>query len=712
MSAMNAAVRTTSVRAARGAEACTSTASKVPTNVGRTVPAGTARFELKGSRSSFLGTASRTAGSMHPVVQSRKSASIKATLADDLGKTATQEQLDISRQSAGPSAIGENQTPPNFVSRFTDEEERKGCDILVEALEREGVDVLFAYPGGASMEIHQALTRSETITNILCRHEQGEVFAAEGYAKSTGRVGVCIATSGPGATNLVTGLADAMLDSVPMVAITGQVPRRMIGTDAFQETPIVEISRQITKHNYLVLDVNDIPRVIHEAFYLAASGRPGPVLVDIPKDIQQQMHVPNWKFSMSLTSYISRLPPPPTPAQLRPVIDQIAKAQRPVLYVGGGANGAAEEIAKFARANGIPVTTTLMGLGAVPSDEKALGTTSLGMLGMHGTVYANYAIDKADLLLAFGVRFDDRVTGKLESFATRASICHIDIDPAELDKNKEAHVAIAADILPCMRILNDMVEKENIKFDFSSWREELAEQQRKFPMTYPEMDDKIVPQYAIETLHELTEGKAIVSTGVGQHQMWSAQWYKFSEPRRWLTSGGLGSMGFGLPAALGAAAAHDGKNGRPKAVVVDIDGDGSFMMNCQELATIHVDQLDVKIMILNNQHLGMVVQWEDRFYKANRAHTYLGSRDAEFHETGDEVDIFPDLVKMAESCRVPAKRVMKKSELRAAIQEMLDTPGPYLLDVMVPHIEHVLPMIPGGGSFKDIITSGSGADEY
>ncbi|GER36300.1 acetolactate synthase [Striga asiatica] len=583
-----------------------------------------------------------------------------------------------------------------FASRFAPDEPRKGSDVLVEALEREGVTDVFAYPGGASMEIHQALTRSNVIRNVLPRHEQGGIFAAEGYARASGLPGVCIATSGPGATNLVSGLADALLDSVPLVAITGQVPRRMIGTDAFQETPIVEVTRSITKHNYLVLDVEDIPRVVKEAFFIARSGRPGPVLIDIPKDIQQQMVVPNWNQPMRLAGYLSRLPKPPNVMLLEQIVRLISESKKPVLYVGGGCLNSSEELRQFVELTGIPVASTLMGLGSYPGSDDEI---SLHMLGMHGTVYANYAVDKSDLLLAFGVRFDDRVTGKLEAFASRAKIVHIDIDSAEIGKNKQPHVSICADIKLALEGLNLILEEKACNLDFSSWREELKEQKRKFPLSFKSFDDSIPPQYAIQVLDELTGGNAIISTGVGQHQMWAAQFYKYNMPRHWLTSSGLGAMGFGLPAAIGAAVA------RPGSVVVDIDGDGSFIMNVQELATIRVENLPVKIMLLNNQHLGMVVQWEDRFYKSNRAHTYLGNPSKEY-------EIFPDMLKFAEACDIPAARVTKMGDLMAAVKQMLNTRGPYLLDVVVPHQEHVLPMIPSGGAFKDVITEGDGRTKY
>lgn len=495
----------------------------------------------------------------------------------------------------------------------------------------------------------------------------------------------------------MSGLADALLDSVPIVAITGQVPRRMIGTDAFQETPIVEVTRSITKHNYLVLDVEDIPRVVCEAFFLASSGRPGPVLIDIPKDIQQQLVIPKWDQPMRLPGYLSRLPKPPNDSHLEQIVRLISESKKPVLYVGGGCLNSSEELRQFVELTGIPVASTLMGLGAYPCSDDL----SLQMLGMHGTVYANYAVDKSDLLLAFGVRFDDRVTGKLEAFASRAKIVHIDIDSAEIGKNKQPHVSVCGDMKPALEGLNRILEKKGVscRLDFSDWRQELKEQKINYPLSFKTFGEAIPPQYAIQVLDELTNGNAIISTGVGQHQMWAAQFYKYNRPRQWLTSGGLGAMGFGLPAAIGAAVA------RPDAVVVDIDGDGSFMMNVQELATIRVENLPVKIMMLNNQHLGMVVQWEDRFYKANRAHTYLGN-------PAKESEIFPDMLKFAEACDIPAARVKNKGELRAAIQKMLDTPGPYLLDVVVPHQEHVLPMIPSGGAFKDVITEGDGRSSY
>jgi acetolactate synthase I/II/III large subunit len=393
------------------------------------------------------------------------------------------------------------------------------------------------------------------------------VFAAEGWGKCTGEVGVCIATSGPGATNLVTGLADALLDSVPMVAITGQVPRPMIGTDAFQETPIVEITRQITKHNYLVLNVEDLPRIVKEAFYLARTGRPGPVLIDVPKDIQQQLTVPDWDVTMAISGYMNRLPSAPVRQMLQPVIDAIHQSERPVAYIGGGCLDASDAVTEFLDRTGIPTVQTLMGLGTFPASRD----TAHGMLGMHGTEAANCAVDEADLLLAIGVRFDDRVTGKLETFAARARIVHIDIDPAEIHKNKVAHVPVCADARAAVPLLNTLLDDAPVDPQkFASWRDYLDGHRQKFPMRYPQRDDVIIPQWAIQALWEETKGEAIITTGVGQHQMWAAQWYPLDRPRHWVSSGGLGSMGFGLPSALGAAAAYDGPHNPSLHVVTSL----------------------------------------------------------------------------------------------------------------------------------------------
>jgi acetolactate synthase I/II/III large subunit len=570
-----------------------------------------------------------------------------------------------------------------------------GADVLVECLARHGVEVVFAYPGGASMPMHQALTRyRDVIRTILPRHEQGGIFAAEGYARVTGRPGVVMATSGPGALNLVTGLADAKMDSLPIVAITGQVPTKVIGTDAFQETPMVEVCRAITKHHYLVTDARDIARVVKEAFHLAGTGRPGPVLIDMPKDIQNTVVAdPDFDPPMDLPGY--RLPGPPDADMLRVVAAAIKASQRPIIYCGGGvvASDASNELREFAQKTGIPVAMTLQGLGSIPSDHYL----SLGMLGMHGTVYSNYAINEADLLLALGVRFDDRVTGKLSEFAKHGKIVHVDIDASEINKNKSAHIALNVDARSFLKALNPIVEPG----DYRQWHKQVDEWRAADPMTYEQRDDAILPQYVIDQLSHIAHGEFLMTTGVGQHQMWAAQWTRLKEPRTWVTSGGLGSMGFGLPAAMGAQAA------RPEALVIDVDGDGSFLMNIQELATIHCENLPVKVIVLNNQHLGMVVQWEDRFHAGNRAHTYLGPVDhpeAIGQGAGELPEVtYPDFVAISKGFGIAARQVRHKSELVDALKEMIAHPGPYVLDVLVPYQEHVLPMIPAGATVREII---------
>ncbi len=572
-----------------------------------------------------------------------------------------------------------------------------GADVLVESLARHGVEVVFAYPGGASMPMHQALTRQrDKIRTILPRHEQGGIFAAEGYARVTGKPGVVMATSGPGALNLVTGLADAKLDSLPIVAITGQVPTKVIGTDAFQETPMVEVCRAITKHHYLVQNARDIARVVKEAFHLASTGRPGPVLIDVPKDVQNTaVPNPDYDVAMDLPGY--RLPPPPSPETVREIAEAIRGSRRPIVYCGGGviASGAADELREFVNKTGIPVAMTLQGLGSIPSDHYL----SLGMLGMHGTVYSNYAINEADLLLAFGVRFDDRVTGKLSEFAKHGRIVHVDIDASEINKNKTAQLAVNSDVKSTLAALNPLVEMG----DYREWHKQIDAAREADPMAYDQRDDAIIPQYVIDQFSKIAGGDFLMTTGVGQHQMWAAQWTKFTRPRAWVTSGGLGSMGFGLPAAMGAQAAF------PDALVVDIDGDGSFVMNIQELATLYCENLPVKMIVLNNQHLGMVVQWEDRFHGGNRAHTYLGPVDhpeAVGEGSGDLPETtYPDFVTIARGFGVAARQIRKKEDVVGALQEMIAHPGPYVLDILVPYQEHVLPMIPAGGTFRDIIKS-------
>jgi len=573
-----------------------------------------------------------------------------------------------------------------------------GADIVVESLVRHGVEVVFAYPGGTSMPMHQALTRyKEKIRTILPRHEQGGSFAAQGLARSTGRPGVCMATSGPGATNLVTAIADAKLDSIPLVAITGQVPTRVIGSDAFQETPIIEVCRGITKHHYLVTDVDDLPRVIREAFHIATTGRPGPVIVDIPKDIQLSQTTPDFDAPMNLPGYRVTTRHA-QPEQLSQVVAAIKRAKRPVIYAGGGiiASEAAAELTAFAHKTGIPVTTTVMGLGGFPADDPQ----SLHFLGMHGSVYANYAVEASDLLLAFGVRFDDRVTGKLAEFAKRAKIVHIDIDPSEINKNKAAHIPIVSDIKYALAELNKIVDPCD---DLGEWYDQIEKWKQADPLTYDKNSPSILPQHAIDVLWQKTRDlDPIVAVGVGQHQMWAAQFYKFRSPRTWLSSSGLGTMGFGLPAAMGAQAAFPGR------LVIDIDGDGSFQMNIQELATCFCEKLPVKVFLINNQHLGMVVQWEDRFHAGNRAHTYLGPVEhPEAVGKGDGMgpeQRYPDIVAIAKGYGAGGAYIREKADLADAIQEMIDFPGAYVLDVEVPYMEHVLPMIPSGMTPRDIIT--------
>jgi acetolactate synthase-1/2/3 large subunit len=571
-----------------------------------------------------------------------------------------------------------------------------GADILVQCLLNHGVDTVFAYPGGASMPIHQALTRvGDRLRTILPRHEQGGGFAAEGYARSTGRVGVCVATSGPGATNLVTCLADAKMDSTPLVAITGQVGTPVIGSDAFQETPIVEVCRAVTKHHYLVTRTEDVPRVMKEAFHIASTGRPGPVIVDVPKDVQMRQIVPDYDPPMNLPGY--RPDRKASRQELEKVLEMVRRSQRPIVYAGGGivSSEAAPHLRAFAERTGIPVALTLHGLGGFPSEHFLC----LQMLGMHGTVYANYAINDADLLLALGVRFDDRVTGKVSEFAKHGKIVHIDIDPSEINKNKVAHLPIFGDVNHALRTLVQMLDAEPSSpaprsARLTDWIRQIETWRTEEPLRYNEREDAILPQYAIDRLWRIVRDRGqldetIITTGVGQHQMWAAQYYHFNAPRHWITSGGLGAMGFGLPAAMGAQAAH------PTRTVVDIDGDGSFVMNIQELACCFTEKLPVKVLLLNNQHLGMVVQWEDRFFEGNRGHTYLGAGFGE--------EPYPDFVTLAKGFRCGAKRVTQKKDVDAALEEMLDSKGPYVLDVVVPHQEHVLPMIPSGQTVREII---------
>ncbi len=569
-----------------------------------------------------------------------------------------------------------------------------GAEILVKSLELEGAEVIFAYPGGASMPIHQALTQSKQIRTILPRHEQGGAFAAGGYARATGKVGICMATSGPGATNLVTGIADAFMDSVPLIAITGQVPQEMIGRGAFQETDMFGMSLPIVKHSYLVWDIADIPRVVKEAFHVAQSGRPGPVLIDIPKNIQNQRIEPVFPETVTLRGYDVSQRADDGP--LREIIRLIKQSRAPMLYCGGGiiTSDASDALLEFVERTQIPVATTLMGIGGFPETHPL----SLKWLGMHGSVYANNAVNESDLLLGFGVRFDDRVTGKVEKFAEHGTIVHIDIDDSELNKNKVVALPILSDVKYAITRLNELLAAEGFDrvkggaYDrFKPWYEKIAAWKKAHPFRYKDTDDAIQPQYVIEELYRLTKGRALITTGVGQHQMWAGQFYQFDKPRTFLTSAGLGAMGFGYPAALGA------KVGRPDLEVIDIDGDGSFLMNIQELATAHIEKIAAKAIILNNQHLGMVVQWEDRFYDSNRGHTFLGDPD-------DVSRIYPDYTAMCQGFGVPCERIVHKADVPAALKRLLDAKGVYVLDIMTPYTEHVLPMIPANMTYKDVIT--------
>ncbi len=560
----------------------------------------------------------------------------------------------------------------------------RGADLVIECLVRAGVDTLFAYPGGQSIELHQALAgHKDKIRVILPRHEQGGAFGAVGYARATGRTGVCMATSGPGATNLLTGIADAYMDSVPTVFITGQVPLSLIGKNAFQETDIIGITRPIVKHSFLVLDINDIPQIMDDAFRLANSGRPGPVVVDVPKNIQQAETIPVFPEKPYTQDYTAEHPEIKD-SDLNAVRKMIQRSQRPCIYAGGGiiSANASEELRKFARGYNIPVASTILGLGAFPDDDPL----SLLWLGMHGSYAANYAANECDLLLTFGARFDDRVTGPTATFAADAQIVHVDIDLSEINKNKRATLGIVADIRDFLRRLNE----NPVRRKYADWFRQINTWKKEHPpRTYRKTKD-VQPQFIMETLSRLTGGKAVIVPGVGQHQMWAAQYYHFSRPRQFLTSGGLGSMGFGLPAAIGAKIAC------PDQLVVNVDGDGSFQMNIQELATVYAEKLDIKMIIMNNQYLGMVAQWEDRFYDSRRGNTVLTDPDS-------ADGYYPDFGIIAKGYGIPSLTVTKRSQVEDAIRTMLEHKGPFLLDCRMIFEEHVLPMIPPGRTYLDII---------
>ena len=560
---------------------------------------------------------------------------------------------------------------------------KTGSQILLECLLHEGVDTVFGYPGGTVINIYDDLMNT-SIKHILTRHEQAAVHAADGYARATGKVGVAIATSGPGATNTITGIATAYMDSIPLVVITGQVPTPLIGNDAFQEADIIGITRPITKHNYLVKDVEDLARIVKQAFYIARTGRPGPVVVDLPKDVQ----LASTKFVYPETVELRGYKPTYSgnPRQVEKAVKMLLAARKPVLYVGGGAtlSDSAEELLRFAETLQAPVTTTLMGMASFPKRHPL----SLGMLGMHGTYYANMAVTNSDLLVAIGARFDDRVTGKIATFAPHAKIIHIDIDPTSIKKNVRVDLPIVGnlkDVLQKMlQQLDDQPEAINALVEqTASWRQQINDWKSQHPMSYQSSPSVIKPQFVIEKVRELTNDDAIITTEVGQHQMWTAQFFDFSRPRTFITSGGLGTMGFGLPSALGAQAAF------PERQVIDISGDGSFQMNSQELATLVQYRLPVKIVILNNNFLGMVRQWQQLFFNRRYSQTCM------------ELPI--DFVKLADAYGATGLRATKPEEVEGVIRQALETPGPVIMEFKIAREENVLPMVPSGASLNEMV---------
>ena len=547
-----------------------------------------------------------------------------------------------------------------------------GADILVKALKEAGVDTIFGYPGGKVLAIYDALYDAD-IRHILTRHEQGAAHAADGYARASGRTGVCLATSGPGATNLVTGIANAYMDSVPLVAITGQTPTSLLGTDSFQEADITGITLPITKHNYLVKDVRDIARTIKEAFYIASTGRPGPVLVDIPADVSGGAGEYEDPGQLNLPGY--RPVPSPREEDLRAAARLILAAERPVIYAGGGViiSGADRELRALAELLCAPVTATLMGIGGFPADHPLY----LGMLGMHGTRYANYAVCECDLLIAVGARFDDRVTGKVESFAPEAKIVHIDIDPAEIRKNVRVDVAVVGDVKKVLAGLMPMLSAR-VK---GAWQEKIEAWKREYPLEYAN-GGKLKPQTVIREIYRVTGGRGRITTEVGQNQMWTAQFFPFTRPRSFITSGGLGTMGYGLPAAIGVQAAC------PDETVFDIAGDGSIQMNIQELMTAVNYNLPVNVAIINNGFLGMVRQWQELFYDRRYSHTELAN---------------PDFVKLAEAYGAKGVRVSKAADVADVLIDAVRTSGPVMMDFLVDGEENVIPIVPPGASLEEMI---------
>lgn len=549
-----------------------------------------------------------------------------------------------------------------------------GSQILLECLKREGVKVVFGYPGGQILPTFDALYDFKGFKFILTRHEQGAAHAADGYARATGEVGVCLATSGPGATNLVTGIANAFMDSIPLVAITGQVPTALIGNDAFQEADITGITRPITKHNYLVKDIKDLARIVREAFYIASTGRPGPVLIDLPKDVQVAQAEFIWPEEIKLRSYNPNYSG--HPGQIKRAAKLVMEARRPIIYAGGGiiSSGAALELLELAEKIGCPVTWTLMGIGGFPSKHKQ----SLGMLGMHGTAYANHSIMESDLIIALGARFDDRVTGRLDLFAPDAKVIHVDIDPSSISKNVHVDIPIVGDL---RQVLAELLQEIKHPPAIEEWLKQVESLKKKYPMGYKDKN-KILPQYVIQQIDEVSRGEAIICTEVGQHQMWAAQWFNYTKPRTFISSGGLGTMGFGFPASIGA------KLGRPEKIVFNVAGDGSIQMNIQELGTCVANKINVKVAILNNGYLGMVRQWQELFYKRRYSYTPITS---------------PDFVKLAESYGAVGIRVTKKEEVKPALERAIKTDNTVFIDFQVEEEENVYPMVPAGEAINNII---------
>jgi len=557
-----------------------------------------------------------------------------------------------------------------------------GAQILIKMIKSQGVDTIFGYPGGAVIDIYDELANNPDLRHILVRHEQGAIHAADAYARAKGDVGVALVTSGPGATNAVTGIASAYMDSIPIVVFTGQVNSSLIGNDAFQEVDIVGITRPCTKHNYLVKNVEELARIIKEAFFLARSGRPGPILVDLPKDVMTA----TVEFEEPPEVYIKSYRPTYSPnrKQLAKVVELIKKAKRPIIFSGGGVilSKASLEVTKLARMNTIPVTASLMGLGSFPGSDPLW----LGMPGMHGTYRANMSIGNCDLMIAAGVRFDDRVTGRIEKFAPNARIIQIDIDPTSIHKNVNVDCPIVGDCKKTLALLNEMLEKEEglaTVEDRKEWLTQISDWKSTMPLRYEQNDDIIKPQFVIETLHQLTHGKAIITTEVGQNQMWTAQFYDFDYPNHFITSGGLGVMGFGLPAAIGAKAAC------PDKIVIDVAGDGSIQMNIQELTTSLEAKLPVKVVILNNRYLGMVRQWQDLFYNKRYSATNM--------------ECAPDFVKLAEAYGATGMRASKPCEVKETLERGLATEGTVIMEFLIEREEMVYPMVPAGKAITEML---------